>query len=139
MLSSELETSLNSAIQSARDARHQYITIEHLLTALLDNPPAVKVIKACGAEVSGLREKLQVFLDEHVPMLEEDEQTEPQPAIGFQRVIQRAILHVQGSGKREVTATNVLIAIFSEKDSHCLLYTSPSPRDGLLSRMPSSA
>lgn len=77
MLSSELETSLNSAIQSARDARHQYITIEHLLTALLDNPPAAKVIKACGAEVSGLREKLQVFLDEHVPMLEEGDQTDP--------------------------------------------------------------
>ena len=122
MLSSELETSLNSAIQSARDARHQYITIEHLLTALLDNPPAAKVIKACGAEVSGLREKLQVFLDEHVPLLDEGEQADPQPAVGFQRVIQRAILHVQSSGKREVTGTNILIAIFSEKDSHAVYF-----------------
>ena len=123
MLSSELEASLNSAIQSARDARHQYITVEHLLTALLDNPPALKAIKACGAQVSGLREKLQAFLEQHVPMLEEeDEQTDPQPAVGFQRVIQRAILHVQSSGKREVTGTNVLIAIFAEKDSHAVYF-----------------
>ena len=123
MLSSELEASLNSAIQSARDARHQYITVEHLLTALLDNPAALKVIKACGAEVSGLRERLQAFLEQNVPMLEEeDEQTDPQPAVGFQRVIQRAILHVQSSGKREVTGTNVLIAIFAEKDSHAVYF-----------------
>ena len=125
MLSSELETSLNSAIQSARDARHQYITIEHLLTALLDNPPAVKVIKACGAEVSGLREKLQVFLDEHVPMLEEGDQTDPQPAVGFQRVIQRAILHVQSSGKREVTGTSERTAATDSSDPYATTRSAP--------------
>jgi len=122
MLSSELEISLNSAIQSAREARHQYITVEHLLAALLDNAPALKAIKACGAEVTGLRQKLLSFLNEHVPVLGEDEEADPQPAVGFQRVIQRAILHVQSSGKREVTGTNVLIAIFAEKDSHAVYF-----------------
>ncbi|MDE0976930.1 MAG: ATP-dependent Clp protease ATP-binding subunit ClpA [Arenicellales bacterium] len=124
MLSSELESSLNSAIQTARDARHQYITVEHLLAALLDNPPAVKAIRACGAEVRGLREKLEAFLDEYVPVLSEEEDIDPQPALGFQRVIQRAILHVQSSGKREVTGTNVLIAMFAEKDSHAVYFLS---------------
>ncbi|MEO1848371.1 MAG: Clp protease N-terminal domain-containing protein, partial [Pseudomonadota bacterium] len=124
MLSSELESSLNSAIQTARDARHQYITVEHLLAALLDNPPAVKAIRACGAEVRGLREKLEEFLDEYVPVLSEEEDIDPQPALGFQRVIQRAILHVQSSGKREVTGTNVLIAMFAEKDSHAVYFLS---------------
>lgn len=122
MLSSELELSLNNAIQSARESRHQYITVEHLLTALLDNPPAVKAIKACGAQISGLRKKLLDFLDEHVPVMGENEEVDPQPAVGFQRVIQRAILHVQSSGKREVTGTNVLIAIFAEKDSHAVYF-----------------
>ena len=122
MLSSELEFSLNSAIQNARDARHQYITVEHLLAALLDNPPAAKAIRACGAEVRGLREKLEKFLDEYVPVLSEEEDIDPQPALGFQRVIQRAILHVQSSGKREVTGTNVLIAMFAEKDSHAVYF-----------------
>ncbi len=122
MLSSELEISLNSAIQGAREARHQYITVEHLLAALLDNAPALKAIKACGAEVTGLRRKLLSFLNEHVPVLGEDEEADPQPAVGFQRVIQRAILHVQSSGKREVTGTNVLIAIFAEKDSHAVYF-----------------
>ena len=122
MLSSELEFSLNSAIQNARDARHQYITVEHLLAALLDNPPAAKAIRACGAEVRGLREKLEEFLDEYVPVLSEEEDIDPQPALGFQRVIQRAILHVQSSGKREVTGTNVLIAMFAEKDSHAVYF-----------------
>ena len=124
MLSSELEFSLNSAIQNARDARHQYITVEHLLAALLDNPPAAKAIRACGAEVKGLREKLEKFLDEYVPVLSEEEDIDPQPALGFQRVIQRAILHVQSSGKREVTGTNVLIAMFAEKDSHAVYFLS---------------
>ena len=124
MLSSELESSLNSAIQNARKARHQYITVEHLLAALLDNPPAAKAIQACGAEVRGLREKLEEFLDEYVPVLSEEEDIDPQPALGFQRVIQRAILHVQSSGKREVTGTNVLIAMFAEKDSHAVYFLS---------------
>ncbi len=122
MLSSELESSLNSAIQNARKARHQYITVEHLLAALLDNPPAAKAIQACGAKVTGLREKLEEFLDEYVPVLSEEEDIDPQPALGFQRVIQRAILHVQSSGKREVTGTNVLIAMFAEKDSHAVYF-----------------
>ena len=90
MLSSELEASLNSAIQSARDARHQYITVEHLLAALLDDALAQKAIKACGAELAGLRETLVAFLKDNVPAVAEDEEVDPQPAAGFQRVIQRA-------------------------------------------------
>ena len=122
MLSSELEASLNSAIQSAREARHQYITVEHLLAALLDDALAQKAIKACGAELTSLRETLFAFLKDNVPVVAADEEVDPQPAAGFQRVIQRAILHVQSSGKREVTGTNVLIAIFAEKDSHAVFF-----------------
>ena len=122
MLSAELETSLNGAIQNARDQHHQYITVEHLLAALLDNPPTVKAIHACGGDSGNLRLQLSTFLENYIPVLPEDHDVDPQPALGFQRVIQRAILHVQSSGKREVTGTNVLIAMFAEKDSHAVYF-----------------
>ena len=124
MLSRELEQSLNVAIKKARDARHEYITVEHLLYALLDNPPAIRAIQACGGNIEALRKELEEFLQEYVPLLPEDSETDSQPGLGFQRVIQRAILHVQGTGKKEVTGTNVLIAMFAEKDSHAVYFMS---------------
>ena len=124
MLSRELEQSLNVAIQKARDARHEYITVEHLLYALLDNSPAIRAIQACGGNIEALRKELEGFLQEYVPLLPEDSEADSQPGLGFQRVIQRAILHVQGTGKKEVTGTNVLIAMFAEKDSHAVYFMS---------------
>ncbi len=122
MLSQELEFSLNSAFRDARSRGHEYITVEHLLTALLDNPSAAKVLRACGGKVDELRGSLSDFLDKNVPSLAKDSETEAQPTIGFQRVIQRAVLHVQGVGKKEVTGANVLVAIFGEKDSHAVYF-----------------
>ena len=122
MLSQELEFSLNSAFRDARGRSHEYITVEHLLTALLDNPSAAKVLRACGGKVDELRDDLKDFLEKNVPSLAKDEETDAQPTIGFQRVIQRAVLHVQGVGKKEVTGANVLVAIFGEKDSHAVYF-----------------
>ncbi|MCG6974926.1 MAG: ATP-dependent Clp protease ATP-binding subunit ClpA [Acidiferrobacterales bacterium] len=122
MLSQELEFSLNSAFRDARSRGHEYITVEHLLAALLDNPSAAKVLRACGGKVDELRDNLGEFLEKNVPSLTRDEETEAQPTIGFQRVIQRAVLHVQGVGKKEVTGANVLVAIFGEKDSHAVYF-----------------
>lgn len=122
MLSQELESSLNAAIRQARQCRHEFVTVEHLLAVLLDNTSAVRVIRACGGDVDELRLNLTEFLDEYVPVLPSDSDTETQPGIGFQRVIQRAILHVQSSGRKEVNAANVLVAIFSEKDSHSVYF-----------------
>ncbi len=120
MLSSELEDSLTTAIESARESRHEFIIVEHLLVALLDNPSAAQAIRACGGDTSVLREKLRHFLKQNVTVIPPDSEDDPQPGLGFQRVIQRAILHVQSSGRKEVNGTNVLIAIFSEKDSHAV-------------------
>ena len=117
MLSSELEYCLNEAYQGARDKRHEFITVEHLLLSLLDSPEVVEILKACGAGISQLRQELDQFIDESVPLLRDDDDGDVQPTLGFQRVLQRAVLHVQSSGKREVTTTNVLVAIFSEKQS----------------------
>jgi len=122
MLSSDLETSLNVAIQSAREGAHEFITVEHLLLALLDNPSASRAIRACGGDVDRLQEELNSFLDQHVPLIPEDSEEDPQPGLGFQRVIQRAILHVQSTGKKEVNGTNVLIAMFAEKESHAVYF-----------------
>jgi len=105
----------------ARQKRHEFITVEHLLLALLDNPSASEVLKACAAEVDDLRKLLSEFVTEHTPILTTDD-TDTQPTLGFQRVIQRAILHVQSSGKKEVTGANVLVAIFGEKDSHAVYF-----------------
>ncbi len=122
MLSQELEFSLNSAFQSARERRHEFITVEHLLTALLDNSTAARVLRACGGNIEELRRNLSTFLDENVPTLHPNSKIDTQPTIGFQRVIQRAVLHVQGVNKREVTGANVLVAIFGEKESHAVYF-----------------
>jgi len=122
MLSQELEFSLNSAFQSAREKRHEFITVEHLLAALLDNPSAARVLRACGGNIDDLRRSLSAFLDENVPKLPASSKADTQPTIGFQRVIQRAVLHVQGVGKKEVTGANVLVAIFGEKESHAVYF-----------------
>ncbi len=122
MLSHELETSLNHAIQRAREARHEIITVEHLLAALLDNGPANKVLRACGGDIEALRSELDVFLTENVPSLPPEDESDTQPSLGFQRVIQRAVLHVQSAGRKEVTGANVLVAIFAEKDSHAVYF-----------------
>ncbi len=122
MLSQELESSLNSAFQMARAKRHEFITVEHLLLALLDNPTAARVLRACGGNLEELRRNLVQFLDENVPRLPPGSRGDTQPTIGFQRVIQRAVLHVQGVGKKEVTGANVLVAIFGEKESHAVYF-----------------
>ncbi len=122
MLSQELEFSLNSAFQQAREKRHEFITVEHLLMALLDNAAAIKVLRACGGSVDELRRQLSAFLGENVPRLPSGSKADTQPTIGFQRVIQRAVLHVQGVGKKEVTGANVLVAIFGEKESHAVYF-----------------
>ena len=121
MIAQELEVSLHMAFMEARQKRHEFITVEHLLLALLDNPSASEVLKACAADVDDLRKLLQDFVTEHTPILTGDE-VDTQPTLGFQRVIQRAILHVQSSGKKEVTGANVLVAIFGEKDSHAVYF-----------------
>ncbi|MGH7338761.1 MAG: Clp protease N-terminal domain-containing protein, partial [Myxococcota bacterium] len=116
--SSELEYCLNEAFQKARDARHEYMTVEHLLLAILDAPRVREILKSCGADLAALQVELQKFIDETTPALAADDDREVQPTLGFQRVLQRAVFHVQSSGKKEVTAANVLVAIFSEKHSH---------------------
>ncbi len=118
MLSSELEICLNEAFQSAREARHEFMTVEHLLLAIVDTPKVREILRACGADVVRLRKDLKDFIDQTTPRLKEDDDREVQPTLGFQRVLQRAVFHVQSSGKKEVTTANVLVAIFSEKHSH---------------------
>ena len=122
MLSSELEYCLNDAFQRAREERHEFITVEHLLLALLDTPTVIETLKACGTDLARLRRELKEFIDGSTPRLrgEDDEGTEVQPTLGFQRVLQRAVFHVQSSGRKEVTPINVLVAIFSEKQSQAV-------------------
>ncbi|MBS1155357.1 MAG: ATP-dependent Clp protease ATP-binding subunit ClpA [Proteobacteria bacterium] len=122
MIAQELEVSLHMAFMEARQKRHEYITVEHLLLALTDNPSASEVLRACGSNLDELRRLLTEFVNEHTPIVSGSNEVETQPTIGFQRVIQRAILHVQSSGKKEVTGANVLVAIFGEKDSHAVYY-----------------
>ncbi len=122
MLSKELEFSLNRAFNDARRKRHEFMTVEHLLLALLDNPLAAEVLRACGADLDALRDDLERFLDETSPMLGINDSRETQPTLGFQRVLQRAVLHVQSSGSKEVTAANVLVAIFGEKESQAVYF-----------------
>ena len=121
MIAQELEVSLHMAFMEARQKRHEFITVEHLLLALLDNPSASEVLRACAADIDELRKLLTDFVTEHTPILT-GEEVDTQPTLGFQRVIQRAILHVQSSGKKEVTGANVLVAIFGEKDSHAVYF-----------------
>lgn len=122
MIAQELEVSLHTAFMEARQKRHEYITVEHLLLAMLDNQSAAEVLRACGAKIEQLRRELTDFVAEHTPLVAGSSEVETQPTIGFQRVIQRAILHVQSSGKKEVTGANVLVAIFGEKDSHAVYF-----------------
>jgi ATP-dependent Clp protease ATP-binding subunit ClpA len=124
MIAQELEVSLHMAFVEARQQRHEFITVEHLLLALLDNPSAAEVLRACAANIEDLRKSLSTFIKENTPMVSGTEEVDTQPTLGFQRVIQRAIMHVQstGSGKKEVTGANVLVAIFGEKDSHAVYY-----------------
>jgi ATP-dependent Clp protease ATP-binding subunit ClpA len=122
MIAQELEVSLHMAFVEARQKRHEFITVEHLLLALLDNPSAAEVLRACAANIEDLRKELSAFIAEHTPTVAGTEEIDTQPTLGFQRVIQRAILHVQSSGKKEVTGANVLVAIFGEKDSHAVYF-----------------
>ncbi len=121
MLSRELELTLNEAFRHARKHRHEFMTVEHLLLALLDNQAAVEVLQACGVDLGELREALARFVEDTTPTLPEDDaERDTQPTLGFQRVLQRAVFHVQSSGKREVTGANVLVAIFSEQESQAV-------------------
>jgi ATP-dependent Clp protease ATP-binding subunit ClpA len=122
MIAQELEVSLHMAFVEARQKRHEFITVEHLLLTLLDNPSAAEVLRACAADIEELRRELNEFIDQHTPTVAGSDEIDTQPTLGFQRVIQRAILHVQSSGKKEVTGANVLVAIFGEKDSHAVFF-----------------
>jgi ATP-dependent Clp protease ATP-binding subunit ClpA len=120
LLSNELEYCLNDAFHQAREARHEYLTVEHLLLAILDTPKVREILRACGADLVKLKQELKEHIDQSTPRLEETEEREVQPTLGFQRVLQRAVFHVQSSGKKEVGVANVLVAIFSEKQSHAV-------------------
>jgi ATP-dependent Clp protease ATP-binding subunit ClpA len=120
VLSNELEYCLNDAFHQAREARHEYLTVEHLLLAILDTPKIREILKACGADLAKLKQDLKDHLEQSTPKLDEAEDNEVQPTLGFQRVLQRAVFHVQSSGKKEVGVGNVLVAIFSEKQSHAV-------------------
>jgi ATP-dependent Clp protease ATP-binding subunit ClpA len=124
MIAQELEVSLHMAFVEARQARHEFITVEHLLLALLDNPSAAEVLRACAVNIEDLRKTLANFITDNTPTVPGTSEVDTQPTLGFQRVIQRAIMHVQSAsnGKKEVTGANVLVAIFGEKDSHAVYY-----------------
>ncbi|MFM2434926.1 MAG: hypothetical protein RL063_906 [Pseudomonadota bacterium] len=122
MIAQELEVSLHMAFMDARQKRHELITVEHLLLAMIDNPTAAEVLRACGAKLDVLRSELNQYIEEHTPTVIGQDDVDTQPTLGFQRVIQRAMLHVQSSGKKEVTGANVLVAIFGEKDSHAVFF-----------------
>jgi len=120
MLSKDLETCLNGAFKRAREKRHEFMTVEHLLLALTENHSAAEVLRACGANLEALSKELDEFIDENTPLLNDDEERETTPTLGFQRVLQRAVFHVQSSGNKEVTGANVLVAIYGEQESHAV-------------------
>ncbi len=122
MIAQELEVTLHMAFMAAQQKRHEFITVEHLLLAMLDNPSAAEVLRACAADVDTLRQQLSEFIDQHTPLVPGTDEVDTQPTLGFQRVIQRAILHVQSSGKKEVNGANIMVALFGEKDSHALYF-----------------
>ena len=127
MLNKDLEISLNMAFRQAKDSRHEFMTVEHLLLALLDNPSSIEALKACGADMGKIRKDLLDFIAETTPVIPEGEiERETQPTLGFQRVLQRAVFHVQSSGKSEVTGSNVLVAIFSEQESQAAYFLKKS-------------
>ena len=120
MLNKELEQSLNKAFHQANEKRHEFITVEHLLLMLTENDAALAVLEACGGDVAIIKKELEIFVDQNTPLLMADEDRDTQPTLGFQRVLQRALFHVQSSGNGEVSGANVLVAIFSEQDSHAV-------------------
>ncbi|HBS26933.1 MAG TPA: ATP-dependent Clp protease ATP-binding subunit ClpA [Gammaproteobacteria bacterium] len=120
MLNKELETSLNQAFKDAREKRHEFMTVEHLLLAILNNDTAAHLLRVCGGDLTQLGRDLSAFIDEHTPLLPLDDSRDTQPTLGFQRVLQRAVFHVQSSGKKEVSGVNVLVAIFGEQESHAV-------------------
>lgn len=122
MLDKDLEQTLHDAFRKARETRREYLTVECLLLALLDNPPAAQALRACGADLGKLRGLLSQFLSANSPLLVEGDEREPQATLGFQRVLQRAALHVQSTGQQEVTGANVLVAIFGERESHAVVF-----------------
>ena len=122
MLSRDLEKSLHRALALAVERRHEFATLEHLLYALLEDPDAIAVLKACGVDLERLERELETFIDEELESLATDEAVEAKPTTGFQRVVQRAVLHVQSSGRSEVTGANILVAIFSERESHAVYF-----------------
>lgn len=124
MLSKELEFSLGLAVKQARDERHEFITLEHLLLVLLDNPRSANLLRSCGADLDVLRQQLITFIEQNTPLLPEGADRDPQPTLGFQRVLQRSIFQVQSAGRSEVTAENILVALFGEKESHAVFYLS---------------
>ena len=122
MIAQELEVSLHLAFVEARQRRHEFITVEHLLLAMLDNPSAAHVLRACGADLEELRAVLSHHIESHTPVVPGVDEVDTQPTVGFQRVIQRAILHVQSTGKKEVNGANILVALFGEKESHAVYF-----------------
>ena len=122
MLDKDLEQTLNDAFRNARDKRYEFVTVEHLLLALLENPAAIKVLRACGADMDELHNELTRFIEDNSPRLADDDERETQPTLGFQRVFQRAVQHVQSSGKKEVSGANILVAIFGERESHAAFF-----------------
>ncbi len=124
MLDKELEQTLNDSFRKTREQRHEFMTVEHLLLALLENRSAARVLRACGTNLNALHADLSKFLEENSPLLPDDDERETQPTLGFQRVLQRAVFHVQSSGKKEVTGANVIVAIFGERESHAAYFLS---------------
>ena len=123
MLNRDLEITLNLAFKEARNKRHEFMTVEHLLLALLDNQAAIAVLRACGADMNRLRAELTEFIESTTPLIPgQDSERETQPTLGFQRVLQRAVFHVQSSGNGEVNGANVLAAIFSEQESQAVFF-----------------
>ena len=121
-LSRSLEQALHQAIKLASDRHHEYATLEHLLLALMDDTDASQVMKACNVDMDALRKTVQKYIDEDLATLVMDESEEAKPTTGFQRVVQRAVLHVQNSGRDEVTGANVLVALFTERESHAVYF-----------------
>ncbi len=124
MLDKELEQTLNDSFRKTREQRHEFMTVEHLLLGLLENQSATKVLRSCGANLNELHADLSKFIEENSPLLPEEDERETQPTLGFQRVLQRAVFHVQSSGKKEVTGANVIVAIFGERESHAAYFLS---------------
>ena len=120
MLDKELEFTLNAAFKEARELRYEFMTVEHLALALIDNPSAVGVLRACGGNTEQLRQELTTFIASNTPQLADDDPRDTQPTLGFQRVLQRAVFQVQSSGRQEVSGANVLVAIYGEQESHAV-------------------